>query len=142
MWFWEWFDKFALILTFVMIVYLFVKDPRTFIREWILTPLFGKTMPDPAEHGDAVAEAEANDDPAMIDAAARVLAAGLAGEAAIIEAVFGVPRGGSARYRALRDQVRNAASAHGWRQAAKPAPTLRVTRDGKAYEILRNEEDA
>lgn len=57
------------------------------------------------------------EDITRIDAAARGLAAGLSGEASLIELFFdGVKRGGSKRYTDLRDAVRLLASVkYGWK---------------------------
>lgn len=74
----------------------------------------------------------------IIDAAARALASGWAGEAAIIETMFpGVKRGGSARYTALRDAVRERAQAHGWKAPAPEPPprTITVTNGKEKREI-------
>lgn len=78
------------------------------------------------------------EDITRIDSAARVLAAGLTGEAAIIELLFdGVKRGGSKRYATIRDGVRLlAASKYGWKQpepaaSAPEAPRLIPISDGK-----------
>lgn len=82
------------------------------------------------------------EDNIRVDAAARLLAAGVQGEAAAIELLFdGVKRGGSRRYQAIRDGVRIlAASKYGWKAPAvePPAPAPRVIpvgRDGHAVEI-------
>lgn len=81
----------------------------------------------------AVAPAELD----RIDAAALALAAGWAGEAAIIETMFpGVKRGGSARYTALRDAVRERALRHGWQAPPPPDPPRYVTiNNGKDWRI-------
>jgi len=69
-------------------------------------------------------DARAQDEHARIDCAARALAAGWAGEATIIETLFdGVQRGGSARYIALRDAVREQARMHG----AGPPRTITIS---------------
>jgi hypothetical protein len=73
-----------------------------------------------------------------IDAAAAALAAGWAGEAAIIETMFsGVKRGGSARYTALRDAVRARAQVYGWQASPPPAPprVVTVTENGRKREV-------
>lgn len=78
---------------------------------------------------------------ATVEAAARALAVGWAGEAAIIEAFFdGVKRGGSRRYTDLRDAVRARAQAHGWKapELAPPPEPPRVVRvyEGRPDERL------
>lgn len=79
------------------------------------------------------------EDITKIDAAARMVAAGVAGEAAAIELLFdGVKRGGSKRYVALRDGVRIVAARYGWKppEAVAPASTPEPRRipinEGKA----------
>lgn len=70
------------------------------------------------------------EDLARVDGAARALAAGLSGEAALIELFFdGVKRGGSKRYLSIRDAVRAQAERYGWKgsEIAPPAPAPRVT---------------
>ena len=124
----EWFDRIVTLGTILLICWLFIRNPGEFVREWIIRPFWGAETADrmagtgtqPNAH-DAHAhdartqsahahDARAQDEHARIDCAARALAAGWAGEATIIETLFdGVQRGGSARYIALRDAVREQA---------------------------------
>ncbi len=70
---------------------------------------------------------------ATIEAAARILATKVMGESAAIELLFdGVKRGGTPRYLALRDAVRERAKQHGW-QAPEPAPPPEPPRVVKVY---------
>lgn len=72
------------------------------------------------------------EDSARIDAAARLLAAGIAGEASLIETIFaGVRRGGSRRYVYLRDAVRSAARTYGWQESPPPTPLVRTPVAGR-----------
>ena len=132
----EWFDRIVTLGTILLICWLFIRNPGEFVREWIIRPFWGAetadrmagtgTQPDAHDahaHDARTAhahdartqsahahDARAQDEHARIDCAARALAAGWAGEAAIIETLFdGVQRGGSARYIALRDAVREQA---------------------------------
>ncbi len=62
------------------------------------------------------------EDVITIDKCARLLAAGVQGEAAAIELLFdGVRRGGSRRYQTIRDEVRMVAAArYGWKSLLPP----------------------
>lgn len=141
-----WIDNIITLGTLLLITWLFVRDPVAFVREWIVRPLWGadtadrmaaraaarEPEPEPEPEPDLKPKPGQADDPGehvRIDCAARALAVGWAGEAAIIETLFdGVARGGGTRYQALRDAVRARAQAHGW----SPPPRARtITISGK-----------
>ena len=133
----EWFDRIVTLGTIVLICWLFIRNPGEFVREWIIRPFWGAetadrmagtgAQPDAHDartHSAHAHDARTQDEHARIDCAARALAAGWAGEAAIIETLFdGVQRGGSARYIALRDAVREQARMHG----AGPPRTITIS---------------